>query len=111
METWTELKLAGERADRMDREADGLHAEISRLTRTNEESTVNDQKSRNVERSKGELVALKEQWVLLVEDRCAALMREITELKELAREGTEGATAHDEEAQLRANKDGHPNLR
>ena len=46
----------------------------------------------------------------MLEDWCAALTREMTELKELAREATEGATAHAEEAQLRANKDGHPNL-
>jgi len=37
-------------------------------------------------------------------------MREITELKELAREATEGAMVHTEEARVRANKDGHPNL-
>ena len=48
---------------------------------------------------------------LLVEDRCAALTQEMTKLKELAREATEGATTHLEEARVRANKDGHPNLR
>jgi len=35
-----ELELAGERTDRMDREADSLHAEISRLARANRESTA-----------------------------------------------------------------------
>ena len=39
-ETWAELELAGERTDRMDREADGLRAEISRLARTNGESAA-----------------------------------------------------------------------
>ena len=34
----------------------------------------------------------------LLEDWCAALTREMTELKELAREATEGATEHAEEA-------------
>ena len=33
----------------------------------------------------------------MLEDRCAALTREMTELKELAREATEGATEHAEE--------------
>ena len=37
----------------MDREADGLRAEISRLARSNGESAVNDRTSRNVERSQG----------------------------------------------------------
>ncbi len=41
-----------------------------------------------------ELAALKQQKALLVEDRCAALMREMTELNELVREATEGAAAH-----------------
>ena len=36
-ETMAELARAGERADRCDREADSLRAEISRLTRSNEE--------------------------------------------------------------------------
>jgi len=40
------------------------------------------------------LAVLKEQWVLLAEDWCVALTREMTELKDLAREATEGATAH-----------------
>jgi len=57
------------------------------------------------------LAVLKEQWVLLAEDWCVALMREMMELKELAREATEGATAHAKEARVRANKGGHPNLR
>jgi len=57
------------------------------------------------------LVALKQQWALLAENQCVALMWEMTELKKLAREATEGATAHAEEAQLRANKDGPPNFR
>jgi len=35
----------------------------------------------------------------------------MTELKELAREATEGGTAHTEEARVRANENGHPNLR
>jgi hypothetical protein len=34
----------------------------------------------------------------MLEDRCAALTREMTELKELAREATEGATEHAEKA-------------
>ena len=58
-----------------------------------------------------ELAVLKEQWVLLAEDWCVALTREMMELKELAREATEGATAHTKEALVRANKGGHPNLR
>ena len=58
-----------------------------------------------------ELAALKEQRAFFAEDRCAALTREMTGLKELAREATEGAMAHAEEARVRANKDGHPNLR
>ena len=52
-ETWAELELAGKHTDRMDREADGLRAEISRLARSNGESAVNDRTSRNVERSQG----------------------------------------------------------
>ncbi len=209
-ETKAELTRAGERADRLDREADGLRAEISRLTRSNEEygvllssmtsqhsissseamplklqvrrleqeldaltshsnyldgelsnrndaiaslkreysietralrseldvarltlerterdlmsaRLVNDQMSHEVEHLQGrirdakleyssrcemlerdldkerELSALKEQRTLLAEDRCAALNREMAELKQLAREATEGATAQDEE--------------
>ena len=57
------------------------------------------------------MAGLKEQQALLAEDRCAALMRKMTELKELAREATEGATTHAEEARVRAKEDGHPNLR
>ncbi len=34
-ETWAELKLAGERADRMDRAADSLRNEISRKEQPN----------------------------------------------------------------------------
>ena len=34
----------------------------------------------------------------MLEDRCAALTREMTELKELAREATEGVTEHAEKA-------------
>jgi hypothetical protein len=37
----------------------------------------------------------------LLEDRCAALTREMTELEELAREATEGATEHAQEARER----------
>ena len=127
--------LAELEADRMDKEAGGLCAEISHLARMNGESAVNDRMSRDVERLQGrmcdaelehvsrremlerdldkerELAALKEQRAFLAEDRCGALTREMTELKELAREATEGATAHAEEARVRANKDGHPNLR
>ena len=119
----------------MDKEAGGLCAEISHLARMNGESAVNDRMSRDVERLQGrmcdaelehasqremlerdldkemKLAALKEQRAFLAEDRCGALTREMTELKELAREVTEGATAHAEEARVRANKDGHPNLR
>ena len=39
-ETWAELELAGELTDRIDREADGLRAEISRLARANRKSAV-----------------------------------------------------------------------
>jgi len=41
-----------------------------------------------------ELAALREQKALLVEDRCAAPTREMTELNELVREATEGTAAH-----------------
>ena len=134
-ETWAELDLSGKCANRMDREANRLCAEISHLARTIGESTVNDQMSRGVEQLRGricnaelehasrrkmlerdlskerESAVLKEQWALLAEDWCMALMQEMTELKEVVREATEGVTAHTEEARVRANEDGHPNLR
>ncbi|KAL3809139.1 hypothetical protein ACHAXA_007242 [Cyclostephanos tholiformis] len=212
--TRAELARALERADRIDREADGLRAEISRLARSNEESNallsamanqhsqssgelmplklqvqrleqeldavtshsnyldgqllnrndvitslrhehstevralrselvdvrltlertemdltsarlVNDRTSHDIERlqekardaelehatqrellerdldKERELAALKDQRALLAEDRSVALSREVEELKELAREATNGATAQAEEMRAR----------
>jgi nucleoprotein TPR len=107
-------------------ELDGARLALERTERDlTSARLVNDRTSRDVERSQGrmrdaelahasrremlerdldkerELAALKEQRALLAEDRCAALAREMTELKELAREATEGATAHAEEARVR----------
>ena len=48
-EMWAKLKLADKRVNRMDREANSLRAETSRLARMNEESAVNDQTSWDVE--------------------------------------------------------------
>ena len=111
-------------------ELDGAQLALERTERNLMSARlVNNRTSRDLERSQGrmrnaelehssrrkmlerdldkerELVALKEHRALLAENRCVALTREMTELKELAREATEGATAHAEEAQLRANKD------
>ena len=47
--------LAKLKADRMDKEAGGLCAEISHLARMNGESAVNDRMSRDVERLQGRM--------------------------------------------------------
>ncbi len=54
-ETSAELELASERAGSIDREADGLRAEISHLARMNGESAVNNRMSRDVERLQGRM--------------------------------------------------------
>ena len=91
----TERDLASARLvnDQTTRDVENLQGRIRDAKL--EHSSMREMLERDLDKER-ELSALKEQRTLLAEDRCAAMNREMAELKQLAREATEGAAQAEE---------------